>query len=1501
MSGDRVPGSPLSRLLIDISMRRDSGRIAIGPREVRLSGGRIVDILPAYEDESVEQFLVKAGRLSPEDATIARSQASVTDQPIEQILRTLNLSAEAIDTARRSLLLDRLVRAFATEAEGVSVSPLVPMEEQSTSEFSYRTLPLVLDALSRQAGEGAAGDVGARSGHYLIWEDHPLIQEAQTWCELLQEDAHRPIAHLLGQSPANASRIAALVQAGFARLVTASERPPISAIVPPPRSPFTHTLRPRVSSLPPMMPPLWRLRPGSAPPLSALHEDANEPLPRLSSLELPSFPDYVTPLNDPLDEYEKDIADLERSAAPRSERARAWRTFAQVWQRDHGSLSEAARAYREAAAADPKDFAALAQAATLCAATGSMDLAGAYADAALASCDENDLRAAEAWEQIAILALRVRDTGRARTALLEALRVHPSRPSSWIQLAFLHQAARDLPAAAEALTAAAGHLRSTAPARSRALLLDAYRLNPDAQAAAVTYAESLHSDGYGLAGVEWLERTARDHSSVDVQRALRTEAATLAESIERPDLAAQCLFDLFVAEPHLDFVYEPLLTDLANAGMTLDHAVGCETFAVECTPNHQADWLIRAAISYASIPGAEDWATELYVRALIRDPDREDALKSLRALLSSSNDPVPLADALERIIRASGAKRESQAELLRELATLTEASPGMEARAQWAWSQLADFGDSIAQQKTREFREPSLELARQAERELAQTQGEARLPLTRQVAVILAEHPDERKRAIELYREVLDHAHDPSAASTLERLILLSGQDELLPEHLKYRVRHASNNGERLRCLLWLGRVTMLTSPRRLVARVCGQIVALAPQSPEAAVRFFWAARDGTRAQRRQAIEARGRIADPAGTALVRLAHLDEEEGHIQSAVGRAREALVLDPRSAAATALLCRHLNHLPGADARSVVDHARALLGDSQDLLDRARAAATAANDRSWLEELLDVESRLAPQEPAVIKRRVDHLVRGSDRTLLTAVAEQAIDASLLDPEVAKSVERSIARMVELQAVDAASSLAMRALDRLGDAHWLSVAIQVSKDSTRHSTRLSVLERRIAWSRGTQRLAALRSLAALHRAESNRAAEARTWLRVLVDAAYDPEALDRLTTLYAETGEHERLLAVLALRLEAAQTPQERRQAALAIAAATAQFGGDPARMEEFLLSVDQNGTTTGQDTVADAADALVVMGFTDRAIDLLLAHAATHPQSAQSLCERALWIAEQVPGGTERSVQVAARGLEIVPTSSALLVAFERLALDSDASSLALRVYDQLAGSALGRHTRRGIRYREARWFERAGQLSPALNAYLNSFLCAPGDGVLFQGVERLSQETSNYEPLVEALTALVHVTRSAEQKLDYVRRAADTCERELADPTRALHILHEAWIRAGHWELAEQIRSLTQRLAAHDEDSAARGRDMLKEGLRSRADAAWDDRDRIRSLHLMASIYAEDENNLEEASAAIQAAIDPPPDEDELETLALARAAAESLAGWLQAAGRTDEAH
>ena len=136
--------------------------------------------------------------------------------------------------------------------------------------------------------------------------------------------------------------------------------------------------------------------------------------------------------------------------------------------------------------------------------------------------------------------------------------------------------------------------------------------------------------------------------------------------------------------------------------------------------------------------------------------------------------------------------------------------------------------------------------------------------------------------------------------------------------------------------------------------------------------------------------------------------------------------------------------------------------------------------------------------------------------------------------------------------------------------------------------------------------------------------------------------------------------------------------------------------------------------------------------------------------------------------QALDLATRGLQLDPPHPELLVTFERLTLASDAVDRAKAMYEDLCARAMGPHGLRGLRYRQARWLESAGANREALDAYALAFAMAPGEGVVFNAIERLSVLVSDSHAMVDALAALAERATLADRRVELTRRAGGLAE-------------------------------------------------------------------------------------------------------------------------------------
>lgn len=1509
-----VPG-PIARTLLELAERGASGEIAIGGRKLVLHEGQVIGVLPAPGDEPLDSFLVKAGRLDDGGARAARSKSEMAGTPLIRELE-LVLTPAQLTQGLRALWLDRLVFGLQSDVDaGQGLNDFEPAAALSTRAGEHRTplLELLLDALARRAGERDAGLVGSQANKLLIWQESSHRAAAEAWAELPALDPPR-VARLLASSPAAASRIAALLRAGLVFLSARVDSPP-----PPPPRPTTIAPPPATTSdaatAPTQVIGAIKLvkvpaRPGSVPP----------PRPSEFGHKLPPLPPILMRLDDPLDPLEKRIANLEASSAPPRERATAWLEFGRAWQRHHRSLEEACRAFREAAAADPTFYDALEAAATMCTAMGRVELGNAYARAAAAAAGQPGERA-RSLKLIARNARRFGAIDEAEATLVQALEADPSDGDAFEELARVRYQRGDMLAAAAAAEAGAGAVRR--PERARALLGFARAIEGSLERTSA-YARALVDGGFPEAALSELRLAAAGASTPDVRRRFLLEAAEIAEIAERPDLSHDFLIDAFVAEPHLEVLHDPLVDDARSAQSPAQLAVVLEAVAGASRGAARARWLREAAEAHAQasphdpIEGYDTWAAELLVRALAADPGSRDTLTALEGEAERAGHAYLLLDGLERAGKAHPAEgdapdddeaRAARAELLDRATRLAEESGQLERAASCREQALALRRRSSADADLARLRALAtkrsalLDIAR---RDLETAPAGEREALAMRLGLLLRDVPSGRAEAIACFRIGLagPAQHHAQAFSALVRALRVAQRHDECAELLLQAPKYVGEATAALALSDAAGMLALANDPLGCASAAL-RALELDPSARVASARLDLAARQvGDPDLRLQALRARlAQTPEAAEAARLQgqVALVADAAGSPDVALAAARDALALDPRCADALLLLVRYFDALPDRDALEWVTPAREVLGDTPALLETCLALADRAGDDELARNLLDAHFRISPT-PAVAIERVRRTLRASERDpereadALLERADQALLPLCIAPETASVVSDALAALRNLSRENAACTLALRALDSLGERELLKQSWELAKSGVDQASKIATLERIVAWTEASARVDPLRRLAAIQRELGNAAAEARTLLRVLAEEPHDPPSLERLADLYTETGETQRLMAVLALSLEAAVGVMPRRHRLLCLAQAAMQRANDPARAADFVeQAVEESGLTGRRADQARAEWSALVRGPAESPVREAREEGRPADPSRDSRAEPArgpfdvdAWVAAnqvdpndasdelanrfaaavrtlESEGELLAALDLATRGLKLDPPHPELLITFERLTLASDAVDRAKAMYEDLCARAMGPHGLRGLRYREARWLESAGANQEALAAYAQAFAMAPGDGVVFNAIERLSVLVSDSHAMVDALADLAERATLADRRIELTRRAAGLAEKVLKQPVRAFDLYDKTFKQTNRSELLPTLRRLGNLIEAQQPERVHAMRARVIEGLRSRIEMSWDAPDQITSLIIIAAIEGEDRGDLEAERAIANEAL------------------------------------
>jgi len=1565
-TGIQLASSPSARMLLELGARRADGSLELGGRRVTLRGGDVVDVSGLPGDPAIDGLLVDAGELAADQAADLRRRALAGEGRLAAELATV-VAPDAIHAALRSTWVHRLAAAFEREARdrpsadqggdgdvGRLFVPEPPAIPSPADEPAESVVALVLDALSQRAdAELTEDDAEVLRAQELVWEDTAHRRAAARWCGLDDSDAPVstwddddvpggapiPLAGHVSARPRVAARIAAVVRAGLARL-----RRPGSVAPAPPRRPPSLVPAPQ-----PVRTARRRPRPLAAEPPSPRDHLATDPLaPGLAEIARPGplpaplhrFREVVAPLDDPLDAVERRIRRLEEADAPGPERAEAWRDAARLWQSHHRSLEEAARAFREAAAADPDDAETLAQTALLCIAAARPEAARAYARAA-AGAAADDPAESRMWQLVARLAWRRGDLLEASDAYRRALTADPADAEPAESLAWLlwAQGEDDQAVVVTRLAAARQSEAAPGPDRARSLLATAFLERPDNPALAREYAAALVAEGRHEAAVAVLGFAARQIPPGDERQALLMAAAERAEAAALTAVAASSLLLAFDEQPSLEAIHQPLLDDLAGSGAVLDRALVLEEmgFSRELPARRRSAHLLLASEAHGELPEGRPWALDLAVRALALDPRNERAGDRVRELADATEDPGRLPEALEAAYLRGQLPRTADDDedpdpgafdgLLRELAEHAEKRLGSARRALRCWQRLASRhpDDAIVRGEIERLEAPAhAEEARlgQAEAELGSATGERRTRAVRRVVALSRDAPEQRERARALLEGLLEeHPQDTASATLLEQLLAVEGSDDRTAAHLWRRLPHASAP-ERRRIGHRLAALEAARGRFRASAEASELLLHDDPRDATAAARLERAGRRlGDAGLLRRALRHRAQGTDWGTEQVVRqvrLAELLEAEGAFDDAWRTLAAALEPSPPPPEALLFAAPRLDAVPQETAARALAAASHVFGDSAHLLAHI-VDGTGGLDDEVREEAFTRWAALAPRDPERASRWLAWCTRNATEP---APLRDAVVAALATPgaEAAPSLRLAIERLAALPAIGDAAAVALEALDRLGDrdADWSALALDLAQATGNDETLLGALERLVCRQRGPEKLGTLGRIAALHRSRGDVAGEARAHLRVLATAPDDRGALERLTDLYAEAGEPERLLAVLALRLEAARTPDVRRERLLDLAAACANLADDPDRAAEYLGVVAQEADADDVDAIALVAGGLCALGRPRSAYDMLVgrarATAAGDPdplarrrasQLAGGLFERAVAVAERELADPSLALESALEGLARAPHRTSLLLAFERLALHLGNVATAKETYARLVDRAMGPHGRRSLLYREARWLERAGDPRGALEAYRWAFALAPTHGVVYKALVRLAAQLGEWEDVVDAATRLSDRAPGAVGYVEHRREAAAAAEGRLDDPRRAFDLLADAWTRQPTLELEAEVRRLLRWIVADDVSRGIHhgpgphpGVARVADVLRERALNALEADERVAGLERLAAFYAGELGLVDQAAAVVDEALELA-DRSGLPASAAADLRC-ALAEWLADDGRLDDA-
>ncbi len=1015
-------------------------------------------------------------------------------------------------------------------------------------------------------------------------------------------------------------------------------------------------------------------------------------------------------------------------------------------------------------------------------------------------------------------------------------------------------------AALFAARTAARRYRETDPRAARVVLAWASSLAPHNADVASDYASSLASEGYVEAAIAVLTRAAREAQSPDVARRLFRNAAVRAEFAARPDLAADVLLeaiDLLGSENLA--AGRSLLNSFAACGDGVEVAVLGAELAESISGSGSAEFYARAADARLEMPGDSSYALELYTRALCADPEQPRAYRALQQVVETTDDALPLCDALERAIASCDDQTAKSLLFSRFFETLRHADLPLLQRK--VMEQAAELGISVP------FSTQELEALARSEahyesevRRLDQELRGASNEQRTQAAMALASHlrgdPARRTLAQKLYEKVLES--EPShaeAARQLEALLRLQGDKTGLCVLASQRVQHARRDFAKITALLAWVHAERDNGNHAGAVEACLALLTLAPKHREGVLLLArFAHKLGDSALLRNALERRAAGSlDPRMRAIVlcRLGRLCLKLGDLPAALEHAESALTGDPRCASAALFVVERDFEFTLPRRLPLLRAARTVLGDNAELLQILAQSQFEAQDARGQLEALEAHTKIAPFDALPALALLTLLASGNDAASILRALHTALESDRFGEGTILLARGALDRLWVLGHRRQAITTVLTAADELGEGATPLVewAESMVPELLEPALERAVLERMLVRSTGEARVNVLRKLAQFHQAHGARAAEARAYLRWLALEPSSSDALDKLAHLYAETREFERLTAVLTLRLELAASLKERREHLLSLACAALE-ADDPAGAEDLIRAALAEHPDQGEDS--HPSDDIVRRGLglllgsrsPQLAFDLLLAMSENAtPERACALLEEAVVVAEQQLHNRDLALRAATLGLESHPHHITFLLHFERLALELGDVATGREVYRHLADSAMGVHGRKAVMYRAGRWLERAGALSEALEALERAFALNPSEGAMLAAIERLSKAAGAPDALVRSLSLLAENAPLARERSRFWLRAGCICEEELRDYDQAV-LCYEHALRALPSPESEGLLFATLTKLAPEAQEAATAR--LRSLFTEQAQEAWATAPRVRALLSLARL-------------------------------------------------------
>jgi tetratricopeptide (TPR) repeat protein len=1419
--------SPVATFLVGLAERRPSGTVSLVARALHLSNGEIAEISAAPGDPSLGEFLVQSERLSAAAVSEVAAHAKSANIGFDAaLLATDKLSKPELKSLLRACWLDRFVRELRAARAQPKLVPTLDATQRVNPHGTHPTplLSFVLDAWTRLSVDSDAAAVGMRIDFRLVWVPGPLQADAQRWAALPELQERPVVSAVLGRVPAAAAEIAALVRAGFVKLVPPGAQPvrqrSRKETLPPPP--------PRLSTLAdlPSLPSPAARQP-SAPKLLAV-DTAPPPPAALASLQpsLPSAPlrpsarsSQTLPAVAPITAtpmFSPPTAAAAPSLQPAARSTKSFPALAGFSPLPVPPMAAAAAALSLRPSPRPATPlpAATSRAPRLQLQPGGAGVEiepipdvqltrwPATRDPIHDPLRDLELKVAELEEQnapgnerarafIQLAALwqsRIGSLEHATRALREAAAADPDNTQVLLQTARQCGALGQLSLALAYARAVA--YTADAPADRAAghrALADLHAAQGDSDNCLEALSEAGAEDPENPEPHELLAQLhfERGQVSLAVAHATRAAAGFTGRTAKRALGWHALAYAWDPSDPAIAESYRHAL----DAGGHIDAAVAvsAETARNARTPEARRQLRMDTA-QFARARGRSDLAADLLLEIFDDDPTCHEIYGQLDADWSQPGLTWEHCALLESIARVCPRAQKQRwwtryAQLLSELPGLTEIG-----------------GRALA-------------IAQQFARDAAAAEAE--------IAAIIED----------LEARLADATDQPQEGALLDELCgwqLLGGD---LRRVVSCTLRQAAlqPNDPLAAARLW--RATALRKDSVL--------------SPEA---LTWLARTQSGAVQVRSLSA--------------LAREHEALGDFAVALECAEATLASQPSAADAAIVVLRHAHRLSPPRAAALLTELRPLFGCCPPLALTLAEAARAGGDRP---RALSAVNELSAQMPLLLEPRLFllELQAAHDEPGPLLAAALGLLAHSQDAGHVAKAETAVLRLVELGAIGQAARLAQHILDARcrADLAYATSAAELARASGDTELATLAFERVVSLLHGDAQLESLAGVAEHHRRRQDRVAEVRAWLRVLSLSPGQPDALTHLTRLFAESGDVGRLLVVLSIGLEAMTEPDERRQRLLDMASAAAQVGEDRERAAQYISALlhesldDRHWLRTG-------LGALFVLGDSNWATEQARALCETLPADVAAIMY--LWLAhraETSAGDTALALELALEGARRFPASGELLLMAERLSLAVKDRDSAVALYSELIEGAIGDHGKRALAYRAGRWLERTGSYDEALEQYSRAFELAKTTGVAYKALERVARASRKLLPLAQAQETLAELAADDRSRLGMLRAAARTSMVDLDDPERGFRNLLKADALTQVGELDGALSEAAQRIG--ERDGGARERVLLElaQTREKRAQQLWDGEPKAQLLLNTARLHLHERGDPEASAATL----------------------------------------